>query len=110
MISGTSYECIDRTNFSSAAYRRALVFTMSKASRLFRTCPFQRKVELTEVTRLAQAANFLFTTAAAIRPASRRFDVVINTTTTLCDETRMTYAPAFLSKSYALPRAINATP
>ena len=86
MISGTSYECIDRTNLASAGYRCALVFIMSRASRLFCTWPFQRKIEVTDVTRLAQAATLFLIAASAIFPASRRFDVMTNTTNTLRDD------------------------
>src|SRR6476661_6504433 len=91
MISGTSYECIDRTNLASAGYRRALVFIMSRASRLFCTWPFQRKIEVTDGTRLAHAATLLLIAASAILPASRRFDVMTNTTNTLCDDALINY-------------------
>jgi Holliday junction resolvase-like predicted endonuclease len=109
MISGTSYECIERTILASAGYRRALVFMINRASRLLWTRPFQRKIDVTDGTKLAQAASFFETTASAMRPASRRFDVVINTTNTLRAEALMTDSPAFLSKSYALPRNIKDT-
>jgi hypothetical protein len=59
---------------------------MSKASRLFCTRPFQRKIEVTDVTRLAQAATLLLIAASEIFPASRRSDVTTNTTNTRRDD------------------------
>jgi hypothetical protein len=56
---------------------------MTKVSWLFCTRPFQRKIEVTAGTTLAQAASLLRTAASAILLASRRLDVVINTTKTL---------------------------
>lgn len=110
MISGTSYECIDLTNLSSAGYRRALVFISSSDSRLLWICPFHRKIEVTDGIRLPQAASFFLTTASAISNASRRLDVVTKTITTFrgdgfigLDDT------PYLSKYCALPRNINDT-
>ena len=86
MISGTSYECIDRTNLASAGYRRTLVFIMSRVSRLFCTWPFQRKIEVTDGTRLLQAATLFLIAASAILPASRRLDVMTSTTNIFRDD------------------------
>jgi Holliday junction resolvase-like predicted endonuclease len=60
------------------------------------------------VTRLAQAATLFLIAASAIFPASRRFDVMTNTTNTLRDDALIN-SPAFLSKSCALPRIKNVT-
>jgi hypothetical protein len=67
---------------------------MSKASRLFCTWPFQRKIEVTDVTRLTQAATLFLIAASAIFPASRRSDVTTKTTNTRRDDALIN-SPAF---------------
>ena len=83
IISGISYECIDRINFSSAAYRCSVVFTIRSLSRLFCIFPCQRKIDVTAGTIFTQADSFSFTTACPIFSASRRLDTVTRTMSNL---------------------------
>jgi hypothetical protein len=82
---------------------------ISSVSPLFCTRPFHLKIDVTEGITLPQAASRFSTTDSAILLASRRLDVVINTTKTLRNDPFINRPPAFLSKSCALPRDINAT-
>lgn len=89
IISGSSYECIDRISLSRAAYRRPLVFITRSASLLLCTFPCQRKIDVTEGMMFTQAATFFFTTARPIFAASLRLDAVTSTIRTLPPDLRI---------------------
>src|SRR5689334_7551811 len=107
IISGSSYECIDRINLSRAAYRRSLVFTTRSASLLLCTFPCQRKMDVTEGMMFTQAATFFITTARPIFAASLRFDAVTSTMRTLPADLRIKWPTIPMFQSWCKqPQAV----